>query len=295
MDLQISGYSTALYSTYWMVEPLGILFDCGDGAASFFRQKGRSVHLIACSHPDRDHLAGLPQFLQLNSQPGSPRVLYPAGSGSFPALRDFIARFDAHAIGCEWEAVDGGDRIEVRKDWFLECYENRHLARSEKGPVKSLSYSLVEERRKLRPEWHGVPGAELGRIREEKGEDAISEVVTDTVLTYAADTPLEEASFWRDPRILIHEATFLTREEATSRDQTARHSVLGEVIEMASRMPTLERLILGHFSCRYDKGDIRRALVEEAERVQFRVPIHAVFPGEARLHLTDGTPVWPGC
>ncbi|MFT6399748.1 MAG: ribonuclease Z [Bradymonadia bacterium] len=43
--LTITAYSTALYSTWIFVDELGILFDCGDGAAAGLLQKGRKVNM----------------------------------------------------------------------------------------------------------------------------------------------------------------------------------------------------------------------------------------------------------
>lgn len=294
IDFDISGYSTALYSTYWMVEPLGLLFDCGDGAASFFQQRGRAARFIACSHPDRDHLSGLPQFLQLNSQPGSPVVLYPNGSGSFAALQSFIAKFDAHASGSVWRGVADGERIEVRKDWFLETRANRHFPRIPGEAAKSLSYLLLEQRKKLRPGLHHLSGPELGQLRAEKGEEAVTEIITETILAYSADTPVEPPEFWRDPKVLIHEATFLDREEAARHDGPPRHSVLGEVLQMASRMKSLRALVLGHFSTRYSNKAIREAIIEGAAQSALAFPVYALFPGEARHHILSGDPVWKG-
>ncbi len=43
MKLTLTGYSTALFSTWILVEELGILFDCGDGAVSGLLQKSRKA------------------------------------------------------------------------------------------------------------------------------------------------------------------------------------------------------------------------------------------------------------
>ncbi len=39
MNLTITGYSTALFSTWYFIEELGILFDVGDGITSILLQK----------------------------------------------------------------------------------------------------------------------------------------------------------------------------------------------------------------------------------------------------------------
>ena len=59
MQLTITGYSTALFSTWYFVEEWGVLFDAGDGLISALLQKSRKIDHVFISHADRDHLTGL--------------------------------------------------------------------------------------------------------------------------------------------------------------------------------------------------------------------------------------------
>ncbi|MCI5058502.1 MAG: RNAse Z, partial [Flavobacteriales bacterium] len=77
MSLKITGYSTALFSTWYFVEDYGLLFDAGDGVISALTQKSGKVRQIFVSHADRDHLTGLLQFNQLNARNGFPIIHYP--------------------------------------------------------------------------------------------------------------------------------------------------------------------------------------------------------------------------
>ncbi len=94
MQLTITGYSTALFSTWYFVEEWGILFDAGDGLISALLQKSRKIDHVFISHADRDHLTGLLQFNQLNARPGYPIIHYPKDAGSFPVLGEFSRKFD---------------------------------------------------------------------------------------------------------------------------------------------------------------------------------------------------------
>lgn len=90
MDLTISGYSTALFSTWYFVEELGLLFDCGDGVTSSLLQKSRKIDNVFISHADRDHLTGLLQFNQLNARKDFPIIHYPKIVGHFLQLKTFL-------------------------------------------------------------------------------------------------------------------------------------------------------------------------------------------------------------
>jgi len=63
----ITGYSTALFSTWIFVEELGLLFDAGDGLMSGLLSKSRKIKHAFISHADRDHITGLLQFNQLGA------------------------------------------------------------------------------------------------------------------------------------------------------------------------------------------------------------------------------------
>ncbi len=62
MNLKITGYSTALFSTWFFVDELSLLFDAGDGVSSGLTQKAGKIKHVFISHADRDHLTGLLQF-----------------------------------------------------------------------------------------------------------------------------------------------------------------------------------------------------------------------------------------
>lgn len=99
MKLTISGYSTALFFTWYFIEELGLLFDAGDGVATGLLQKSKKIKHAFISHADRDHIMGLLQLNQLNARDGFPVIHYPKDCGSFPALKDFSKKFDSHVDG----------------------------------------------------------------------------------------------------------------------------------------------------------------------------------------------------
>jgi len=291
--LTISGHSTALYSTWYFVEELGLLLDCGDGACSALQQKSRKVRTIACSHADRDHLNGLPQFLQLNVREKQlPTVLYPKDCGSFSALRDFLEVFDRRDVEeNRWEPFQPGKEFSLGKaNASIEAFANRHIE-AQPGETKSLSFRVFQERRKLRPELQGKPEEEIARLHQEAGDDAVTLSDPEEWLAYSADTPIEPPQFWGDPRILIHESTFLDRDDAERKGQHLRHSVLPEVLDMACQLD-LDSLILGHFSTRYSPEDVEAAVRKETRKRNPAFPVHAVLPGRTHWDLLRETPLW---
>ena len=259
MQLTITGYSTALFSTWYFIEEWGILFDAGEGLISALLQKSRKIDHVFISHADRDHITGLLQFNQLNARPGYPIMYYPKDAGSFPALEAFSKKFDPQVARTVWTPVTEGDEIPIAKDLLVKPLRNGHVP-VEEHIIKSLGYMVVQTRKKLRPEFAHLSGEQLRQLAEQQGRDSFSMEVRENLFGYSGDTPVEDGAKWDNTRILIHEATFLDNgEPVKTRDYGNKHSCLEEVMEMVSSIH-IGQLILGHFSSRYSPEEIDRAI-----------------------------------
>lgn len=275
--LTLRGASTALFSTWYMAEQWGVMFDCGDGASAALMHKARKVRHLFLSHADRDHVAGLLAYQQLY---GGPRLTihYPADSGSFPALARFCRDFDPWVEGTVWRPVAPGEAVEIGAGLSVRALENTHMSGIRPG-VKSLSYFVERSIRKLRPEFHGRPGAEIGALRAERGEAAITAEHRSLALAYSADTGVLHDGRYDRAGVLIHEATFIDRADSSEGDPARfRHSVLEDVLAMvAAARPA--HLVLGHFSGRYDAARIAAAVREGRARHGLTMPVSLVLPG----------------
>ena len=136
--LTISGFSTALFSTWYFIDELSLLFDCGDGVCAGLLQKFRKIKHVFLPHADRDHVTGLLQFSQLNSRPGL-KICYPRDSGTFPALQEFTAKFDPHVSGAEWKAV-----LQTSARVFVVPSFSRNTAHLQSAAIPSQQHSRLE-------------------------------------------------------------------------------------------------------------------------------------------------------
>ncbi len=290
--MKISGYSTARFATWYFLDELKVLFDAGDGVASVLASKCQRVQHVFLSHADRDHIGGLLQFNQIAARTGRPLTYYyPKDSGSFPALRAFIEAFDPNLPKAQWVAVEAGQRISIGSNHFVHVGENDHIAvagRGAAGLVKSLDFRVVESRRQLKPEFAGVAGSELGRLRAEFGPEHITNPVDRGIFGFSGDTPVFDPARWNDTELLVHEATFIAP-DAGDRG----HCELGAVMRAAACLP-LKGLVLGHFSNRYDAPFIRAAIAREAQSAAIGFPVYGVMPMQTVHDVLAQEPVWPG-
>jgi len=284
MNLTISAASTAMYATWVFVDEFSLLFDVGDGISAALLQKSKKIRNIFISHADRDHLCGLPQFCQLNAENGWPRIHYPSGCRSFPALEEFMKRFDPQSGPATWIPLEEGSVVEIGKGCSVTAYPCRHVV--EEGKTKALSYSLRRSKRVLKAEFRGLPGPEIAELRKSQGEDHISEIKYERLLGYSGDTPDFDRSYWASHQVLFHESTFLRMDEVKH-----AHSGLPKVMEESSGLP-LQALVLYHFSARYSEEEIIQAIRNEAERCRPQFLVYAVLPGAVCRDVLRQEPVW---
>ncbi|MCW3464144.1 MBL fold metallo-hydrolase [Chitinophaga nivalis] len=290
MSLTITGYSTALFATWYFVEELGLLFDAGDGLSAALLQKSRKINQVFISHADRDHLTGLLQLNQLNARTGFPVIYYPKDSQSFPAMAEFVARFDPHTGGTVWQPVAAATDIRLRDDLLVRTFRNGHVVVPD-TVTKSLSYQVIQTKKKLKPAYLHLSGEEIRRIGEEQGKESLSTIVETKLLGYSGDTPVESPERWDHTEILIHEATFLGgREDAGIHAHGNKHSTLEEVMEMVSGIH-LQTLILGHFSSRYTPEQIDRHIRQLCDKYAINIPVHRILPGQTVTDILHTQPV----
>ena len=291
MQLTITGYSTALFATWYFIEELGVLFDAGDGVTAGLLQKSRKVDHVFISHADRDHLTGLLQFNQLNARQGGPVIYYPADSGSFKAIAEFSKKFDPHVSGTVWQPVREGEEIRIKDDLIVTPVLNGHVP-VEKGITKSLGYTVAQVKRKLRPELAHLTGPEIKKMADAHGKQSTTYEVRTNIISYSGDTPVEDMGRWQNTNILIHEATFLTgKEEVPLTPHANKHSTLEQVIEMVAAS-NVQQLVLGHFSSRYANAEIETSIQHLCEKYAVTIPVYCVLPGEVKRDILRGKPIY---
>lgn len=289
MQLTITGYSTALFATWFFIDELALLFDVGDGVASGITQKARKIKNVFISHADRDHLAGLLAFNQLNARPGAPNIHYPKDCESFPALEAFSKTFDPHVAGTLWTPIQEFEEIYISKNMYVKPFPNEHVQQGHPD-TKSLSYKVFDTKRKLKQEFRGLPGQEIKRIIDEHGQSFTTDLIETNVLSYSGDTPIN-FDLWDGSDVLIHEATFLGGSEDDKIETHGnRHSKLEDVIKMVSEIK-VGKLILSHFSSRYSHAQIDARIRALSKEFKITIPIYRLLPGQVHHDILNGEPI----
>ena len=296
-------FSTPLISTWVLDETHRILFDAGDGCAALLEGKIHKANYVALTHAHRDHVAGLPQLLNLRGAvahaAGSPlQILHPEGSGSLMALGRFLAQFDHVTAGrTQWHPLSPGEQIEVGDDRFMRCFATNHIPEADPdapGPSRSLGYHIGRMVDRLKPELRDRPQPEIDRLRETQGRAAIITRQEEILFSISGDTrPLSPSAF-AGTRFLLHECTFLDSDEVSQAEACERghaHSCLGEVLDVAQAVG-VSHLGLYHISKRYTDEEIVRAVRAACARRDLKAKVSVVLPGRLHMDLFSQT-IWP--
>lgn len=270
MNLTITGHSTALFSSWYFIEELGVLFDAGDGMILGINQKIGKIKHAFISHADRDHLSSLYRLNPLNDKV---QVHFPKDSGSFVELEDFSKKFDPDKPRSNWNPIDDAQRIYLRNDLMIESQRNEHIP-APQGVIKSLSYKVYECKKKLKTEYLKLSQEEIkGKIKQDGRDSTMHEVLT-PLITYSGDTPVDDYSRFDGSNILIHESTFIDSQgEKLLVNARNKHSSLEEVLEMVANIK-VEKLILGHFSLRYSQELIDSEIKRLCKHYGIRIPVY---------------------
>ena len=260
------------YFLRWDAE--GLLFDPGEGTQRqmlFAGVTASQVTRICVTHFHGDHCLGLPGVLQrmsLDQVPHVAEICYPAENQEvFGRLRH--ASLFRDRLHLRERPVGGDGPVTDTPSFRLET---RALSHS----VPTFGYRLVEpDGRRMLPEKLaalGVTGPDIGRLQREGrlvagGRtvtlDQVSEPRPGQRFAFIMDTRVCDAAFELADRadLLVCESTFANAEAGLARDYG--HLTAGQAGQIAAQAGA-RRLVLTHFSQRYESGDDDERLADEA-------------------------------
>lgn len=263
------------------------LFDCGEGTQHQFMRSGLKpgkLEKIFITHLHGDHLFGLPGLLSSRSMSGvtSPIQLYgPKGIKTFiETTLSLSASFLTFPL--EITEITGGELFDDGSmrvtagvmNHVIECYGYRIEEHDQPGALDA---------HKLQAE--GVrPGPWMQQLKQGKqitlddgrvidGRQYLGPTIRGRSVAICGDTAPADSivALAASVDVLVHEATLEASmaEKANSRG----HATTVQAASTA-RQAAAKKLIITHFSSRYDADDVQRLLAES----------QAIFPGTLLAH-----------
>ncbi len=269
--LSIVGESVSGIGTSLSLPELNITLDCG-----VITPASMKCQHVLITHGHLDHFHCIDRHAYLRAMCGSPdkSIFYVP-----PSLEEAVyAKFKATGLAqhrtdmpdFEVRVVAPGDCVQIRKGLVIRPFKTFHR-------IPSQGYVVLDVRQKLKAEFQGMPGQEIGKLRQS------GTVVTDRVevplVAFTGDTKASvfdrpEAADALKAKVLITECTFLGDEQIPAFARKRGHIHLDELAEREARFEDNEAVLLAHFSQRYNNADVQAAL--EALPEPFRAKVSAV-------------------
>jgi ribonuclease Z len=258
------------------------MIDCGEGAQVQLRRmhmKFSRLNHIFISHMHGDHCFGLPGLISTLGMLGRKGDLFIHGPKELKDFLEPILNLFNKGLGFQvcFHAIDPTQHTLVMEDRSVKVYSIplRHR-------IPACGYLFEEKAKEAHlireiADFYQIPVRLLQGIK--RGADFITaegEVVANSRLTRPAELPhryvyCSDTAFFPEivpiihgVNLLYHEATFAEQDIVRARE--TNHSTAAQAAEIARRAE-VKRLIIGHFSARYEDEEV------------LRLEADSIFPG----------------
>lgn len=221
----------------------------------------RSSDRIFQTHGHPDHIGCLPGIAARRQirEEKTPLEIYMPQDLTYPVdimLRGLDACFSAGnsnprpQLNYTLHGLEPGNEVPLTKDAVMIAVRNYH-------GVPGLGYAVRRTTRKLRAEFMGKPGAELGKLKRDGIQitDDVDQIALcisgDTRIDFLVNEPLAQQA-----KVLVHEVTFWDDVQSDVRKTRQHgHTHVDEMIEHCDKFEG-DHLVLCHRSMRYTRSEI---------------------------------------
>jgi len=251
-ELEIIGYSVAGEETVVAMPQLDVCFDIGKAPNQIV-----PINHVLLTHGHMDHAAGIAYYLSHRNFCGQSAgtILAPENLlGPIKEIIDAWGRLDGNEIPANLVGVKPGDEHQIKPNLFARVFPTKHS----KG---SVGYSVIEKRKKLKPEHTKLKGPQIVELKKQGVE--IDYTVEIPIVTYLGDTQYVDFSqlkYIAESRILIAECTFYLPEHS-ERAEAGRHMHIDEFAALIEKMQN-EHIVITHTTQRTPMSQIRKTLKE---------------------------------
>lgn len=251
-ELEIIGYTVAGEETVVAIPQLDVCFDIGKAPEQII-----SINHVLLTHGHMDHAAGFAYYLSQRNFCGiAPGTIY-APLNLLAPMREIIdawGRLDGNKVPGNLVGVKAGDEFQIKPNLSVRVFPTKHGG-------DSVGYSIIEKRKKLKPEYSRLTGSQIIELKKQGIQ--IDYPFDVPIVTYIGDTQYVDFSqldYIMKSKILIAECTFYETDH-TGRAEAGKHMHINEFAKLLEKLQN-EHIIIAHTTQRTPMWEIHKILKE---------------------------------
>jgi ribonuclease Z len=251
-DLDLLGYSIAGEETVIAMPQLDVCFDIGKAPDQVI-----AINTVLLTHGHMDHSAGFAYYLSNRNFSGMSPGTIVAPANLIVPMREIITSWgylDGNKIPANLVGVRPGDEHQIKPNLFARAFPTKHSA-------GSVGFTVLEKRRKLKPEYLQLTGPQIVELKKQGVQ--IDNPIEIPIVSYLGDTQYVDFSqhdYVKNSKILIAECTFYELDHE-GRAQAGRHMHIKELADLLAALQN-EHIVITHTTQRTPMQEIRRVLEE---------------------------------
>jgi ribonuclease Z len=193
---------------------------------------------------------------------------------------DAWGRLDGNKVPANLIGVKAGDEYQIKPNLFVRVFPTKH-------GIDSVGYSVIEKRKKLRPEYAQLTGPQIVELKKQGIQ--IDNPLEVPIVTYIGDTQyvdFSQLNYITESKILIAECTFYETDH-TGRADAGKHMHINEFAQLIEKLKN-EHIIITHTTQRTSLWEIRRILRQALPEEQYKKIILLMAYRNKRQRTEDG-------